>query len=158
MNDSKMYNKPFYMNACTIFMYKSSRINAAITGHFHFNHLITQTDDRKVSDECIIRQFVELIEKVVCSAGKSGHLELSVYMDAGKNVVFENYNNELYHCIEDVQYNWNRVKFYSIEECINFLFSVFCIMYPYNEISKENGIYRDPSIKYWIKKYYEMEV
>ena len=154
---SKMYGKAFFMNACTIYLYKSSRKNAKIISDIHINHLITQTEDRKVQDKTILSQFVGVLEKAVSDIGINGHIEVSVYMDAGKDAIYENANNDSFLGVGDIQYNWQRVTFCTIEGFINFLFSVFCILYPYNKISLSHTLYNDPSIMYWISKYYGRE-
>jgi hypothetical protein len=102
-----------------------------------------------------MQQFAGTLESIVYTSLKfGGHLELSVYMDYGKNSSYINANKENYNTWEDIRLSWQRVKFSSIEQCINFLYSIYCLIYPYNEINLKNTIYNNPSVKYYINKYY----
>ena len=155
MKYNEMYNRAFVNNAASILLYKSSRKNAKCSDIISVNHLINHSDNRKISDERIIQQFVEVLEKIVFqSLEYNKHIEVSVFLDTGKNSSYENASNETYKTTEYLQFGWNRCKFSSIEQAINFLYSVFCLIYPYNEINLENGIYNNSSVKHCIKKYY----
>ena len=155
----ELYNKAFTINAASIYCFKSSRKNSICSDTISINHLINHTEDRKITDERIRQQFTGTLESIVYNALKfNNHLELSVYMDYGKNSSYINANKENYNTWEDIRFSWQRVKFSSIEQCINFLYSVYCLIYPYNEINLQNTIYNDPSVKYYINMYYRKEV
>lgn len=153
--NNELYNKAFTINAASILLYKSNRKNSICSDIISVNHLINHADIRRISDERIIQQFAGTLEKIVYTSLQfNRHLELSVYMDYGKNSSFTNANKELYNTWEHVRFSWQRVKFSSLEECINFLYGVYCLIYPYNEINLSNTIYNDPSVKYYINMYY----
>lgn len=157
--NNNLYNKAFTINAASIYMFKSSRKNSICSDTISVNHLINHTENRRINDERIIQQFAGTLESIVYTSLKfNRHLELSVYMDYGKNTGYIDANKELYNTWEDIRYSWQRVKFSSIEQCINFLYSVYCLIYPYNEINLEKGIYNDPSIKYYINMFYRKDM
>ena len=148
------YNTYFKSNAATIYIYKSSRKNSKILKSININHLITQKQDRKIPDGRIIEQFVDTLSYIVNYSEKR-HLELTVYSDVFKQVVYKNANGDNYFTTTDLQYNFNRVGFSSLEQCINFLYTIYNLIYPYNTIDLNNGIYQNTSIKYFINKYYQ---
>ncbi len=157
--NNNLYNKAFAINAASIYMFKSGRKNSICSDTISINHLINHTENRRVDDERIIQQFIDTLESIVfTSLDFKKHLELSVYMDYGKNSSYINANKELYNTWEDIRFSWQRVQFSSIEQCINFLYSIYCLIYPYNEINLSNTIYNDPSVKYYINMYYKKEV
>jgi len=153
-NYSDMYNKAYALNAASIFCYKSSRKNSKCSDIISVNHLINHVEDRKISDDRIIQQIADTVAKIVYySMQYKKHLEVTAYVDTFKNYTCENANNDLYHGIEDQRYCFQRVTFSSIEQCINFIFSVYALIYPYNEI-KISRLHDDPSIRYYINKFY----
>jgi len=150
---SEMYNKSFKNNAMSIFMFKSSRKNSKCSNTISINHLIS--NNIKIHDDRIIQQFIGTIETIVYNAKQfDGYLELSVYLDIFKNESYINANQDLYCNTNDLRYSFQRVKFSSIEQCINFIFSLYFMIYSYNEISLSQDIYNNPSIKYFINMYY----
>lgn len=151
---SDTYSTYFQSNAATIYLYKSNRKNAKIVKSISINHLITQKQDRKIPDGRIIEQFVDTLSYIVDYSEKR-HLEITVYSDVFKKVVYKNANGDNYHTTKDLQYNFYRVKFASIEQCINFLFTIYSLIYPYNTIDLNTGIYQNTSIKYFINKFYQ---
>lgn len=156
---SKMYNKVYCNNAFSLFLFKSSRKNSICSDAINVNHLINHEIDRKISDERILSQFIGTLEKVVYYSLKyARHIEVSLYMDNGKNASYINANNALYHGTEYNTCSWKRVQFSSIEQFIDFLYSVYCMVYSYNELSLLNTVYNNPSVKYFINQYYKMEV
>lgn len=142
-------------NAMSIFVYKSSRKNAQCE-LFSVNHLITQNNDRKLCDNSILNQFIGTIEKIVYLSKNNynGHLELSVNMDLGKNSNYINANNDIYNCNEYLRLRFDRKQFSSIEECINFVYMLYGLIYPYNTLNLSNTVYNNPSIKYFINMFY----
>lgn len=150
---TEMYNKSFKSNALSIYMFKSSRKNSKCSKAINVNHLISK--EVKIHDDSIISQFIGTIESIIYTSKQyNNHLEVSAYIDIFKNESFINANNDLYCNTNSLRYNFQRVQFSSIEQCINFIFSIYYLIYPYNEISLSNDIYNNPSIKYLIKEYY----
>lgn len=149
---SDMYNKGFKNNAMTIFQYKSSRKNSISSNAINVNHLISK--EVKLHDERIIEQLAGTLETIVYNSLKfNKNLELSAYVDTFKDASYNNANNDLYCTTQDLRYSFKRVKFSSIEQCINFLFSLYCLIYPYNEIAS-NTLYSNASVRYFINMYY----
>ena len=126
-NYSDTYNTFYQSNAASIFCYKSSRKNSKCSDIININHLINRETDRRVSDNRIMDQIAGTIEKIVYYCKQYKHIELSCYMDVFKQIEYENANNEIYHGVEDQRYCFQRVIFSSIEQCINFVFSVYCL-------------------------------
>lgn len=154
-NYNNMYDKAYALNMASVLCFKSSRKNSKCSDTINILHLINNNDDGKISDERILQQFINTLEKIVYySLQNNKHLELSVYVNVNKNACFINANNKIYHDVENNRYNFQRVKFSSIESCINFLFSIYDLIYTYNEISKKT-LYNNSSIKYLINKYYK---
>lgn len=140
------------INGMTLFVYKSSRTNSK-SEMLNVFHLISE--NKKIQDDRIISQFVGTLESVVYHSMKyGGHIEITAYVSQAKKEAFINSNDDLYCGSKDIHFNFQRVKFSSIEQCIIFLFSLYCLIYPYNEISLSNEIYSDPSVKYLINKFY----
>lgn len=150
---SDMYNKGFKNNAMTIFQYKSSRKNSISANLINVNHLISK--EVKLHDERIIEQFTGTLETIVYNSLKfNKNLELSAYIGTFKNASYKDANDDLYCTTQDLIYSFQRVKFSSIEQCINFLFSLYCLIYPYNEIDL-NSLHSDASVRYFINMYYK---
>lgn len=150
---SEVYNKGFKSNAMTIYLFKSSRKNSKCSKAINVNHLISK--GVRLKDERIISQFISTIESIIYNSKEfNNHLEISAYIDIFKNESFMDANNDLYCNTNNLRYNFQRIKFSSIEQCINFIFSLYCLIYPYNEISLNNEIYTNSSIKYFINKFY----
>lgn len=153
-NYSDTFNTFYQSNAASIYCFKSSRKNSKCSNTISINHLINHAPDRKVSDERIIQQITRTIESIVYYARQYKHIELSAYIDSFKQIEYTNANNEIYHGVEDQRYCFQRVRFSSIEECINFVFSVYCLIYPYNKIDR-NTLHNNASIRYYINAYYK---
>ena len=62
--------------------------------------------------------------------------------------------NEIYQDIEKNRYAFQRVTFYSIESCINYVFNIYSLIYPYNKISYKT-LHNNASIRYMINQYYK---
>lgn len=153
-NYSDMYNKAYALNAASIFCYKSSRKNSKCGDIININHLINHVEDRRVSDERILQQIAGTISSVYYQVLQfRKHLELTCYIDSFKNNTYDTTSGEKYHGIEDQRYSFQRVKFSSFEQCINFIFDMYCLIYPYNEISRKT-LFNDSSVKYYINKFY----
>lgn len=148
--------RPYTINAVSIYLYKSSRKNAVCSDSICVNHLITHDNNKRVSDNRILMQFAGTLEKIVyTAAGFNNHLEVSAYMDIGKNTQYINADKRVYVTTEPLRYYWHRVKFSSIEQAVNFLYGIYCLIYPYNTLNLENTVYQDSSIKYLINLYYK---
>ena len=149
------YGTNFKSNAMSIIIYKSKRKNSISSDFINVNHLITQTKNRKLTDDSIINQFVNTIDKLVHESLQfNGNLELSAYITVFKNEHYQGVTQVDYHKNDDIRYSFNRNKFYSLEQCINFVFSLYYLIYPYNTISLSQGVYTNSSIKHIINKYY----
>lgn len=142
-------------NAINIMQYKSSRINAKAEP-IHAIHLIS---DDKLTDNRILSQLTNTIESLVYNSIKFNyHIELSTYITINKRSNYNNINNQIYHVIEQLPLlNIPRKRFYSIESAINFIYTLYCLIYPYNTLNIKT-IYNDSSIKYFINKYYHSEL
>lgn len=151
---SDNYNNGFKSNSITIFMYKSSRKNAKTANAIKVNHLISK--EVKLHDERIVQQFVGTLEAIVYNSKQfNNHLEILAHVNVFKNASFIDANRDLYCNTNNLIYGFQRVRFYSLENCINFIFSLYCLIYPYNEIDLSQDIYNNPSVRYFIKMYYE---
>lgn len=156
---NKMYNIAFCNNVASVILHKSSRKNAKCSDIISINHLINNTNNKKSTDERIMQQFVNVLEKVVFqSLEYNKHLEISVYLNIGKNSNYKNANNKTYKTTERLRLCFHRQKFSSVEQAINFLYSIFCLIYPYNEINLENNVYNSSGVKYLIQKYYKNNI
>lgn len=150
---SDMYNKGFKNNAMTIFQYKSNRKNSISSNAINVHHLISK--EIKLRDDRIIQQFVGTLETIVYNSLKfNKNLELTAYVGSFKNGSFINADGNLYCETQDLRYVFRRVKFLNLEECINFLFSLYCLIYPYNELNLKEDIYRNPNVRYFINMFY----
>ena len=153
----KTYKAPYTVNACGLYLYKSNRKNAK-TKDVMINHLIKTAknkNDYKINDDRILMQFIGTISKIVLySIQYNKHLELSCILDYGKKASYINADNELTYKLDIRTLHFERKQFYSIEQCINFIYDVYNLIYPYNTLSLDT-IYNDTSIKYFIKEYYK---
>ena len=147
------YDTFYQNNNANIFCYKSNRKNSSSSAIITINHLANQKPDRTVSDYRIMQQIASTIEKIVYYCKQYKRIELSCYIDVSKQAEYENANNAIYHDIENQRYSFQRVTFSSIEQCISFVFSVYCLIYPYNKISKKT-LFNNASINYFINQYY----
>lgn len=151
------YNNPYMDNIATIYMYKSNRKNAKIIHSFNICHLIAEVKgNRKINDDSILNQFVNTIDEIIHYSKQysNKHLELSCTVAYGKKISYINANNEKYNDVDTRYYNFSRKEFSSLENCINFIYDIYTLIYPYNTLSLENHIYNNHSIKYMIKEYY----
>lgn len=151
---SNLYNTAFRVNAASLILYKSRRKNARCSDIISINHLISHEENKRITDERILDQFIGTLEKVVYTALEyHQHLEFTVRMDYGKNTTYAAVSGQ-YSNWESLRYYWERVQFSSIEQAINFLYSVYSLVYPYNELNLENTVYNNASVKYLINKFY----
>ena len=147
------YNTVYQNNSGFIFCYKSTRRNAKTSDIIMINHLISNKQDHKISDDRIIDQIISTIDKIIYYAKQFNHIELSCYLDIFQQVEYKNANNEIYHDAEKHRYAFQRVQFYNIESCINYVFNIYSLIYPYNKISYKT-LHNNASIRYMINQYY----
>lgn len=125
-----LYNIAYVNNAATIYFYKSQRKNAKIIKTYNINHLITKNSDRKISNECMISHFLELLEYVSCYS-KPNNIDISVSCNEWRNAI--------HGCLKDSQnFCWTtgRIHFDNFTEAAYWLyFNLFCRIYPYCEIA-----------------------
>lgn len=152
-NYSDTYDTCYQNNAASILCYKSNRKNSKCSDFINIFHLLNHEPDRRVSDSKIIDQMVETVEKIVWYCKQYNHIELSVYMSVSKQTEYENANKEIYHGVDDLDYCFNHVIFSSIEQCINFVFNIYSLIYPYNKIGRKT-LHNNASIRYFIDQYY----
>lgn len=153
---SKTYNTFYKDNAACIFCYKSGRKNSKCSDAINIRHLISQEYDSRVSDDRIMDQISGTIAKIVNYCARYKHIELSCYVNVFKQVEYENANKETYHGVECEHYYFQRIAFSSIEQCIDFVFSVYCQVYPHNKISR-NTLHNNVNVIYFINQYYSDE-
>ena len=152
---SKKYKTYYQNNAASILLYKSSRRNSRTSDIIIINHLISHEPNKKISDDRIINQFLETLERIIYySKSIGGHLEMSVYCHTFKQAVYKNVDNDFYYDIEVINNNINRRKFSSVEQIIDTLFDIYALIYPYNKISRKE-LFNNPSVRYFINLYYK---
>lgn len=149
------YNTSYQNNTGFIFCYKSNRKNAKTSDIIYINHLINHDKTvNKISDDKILDQFISTIDKIIYYSKQFNHLEISCYVNIFKPVEYENANNKMHQDIEKNRYAFQRVTFYSIESCINYVFNIYSLIYPYNKISYKT-LHNNASIRYMINQYYK---
>lgn len=149
------YNTVYKNNSGFIFCYKSSRKNAKTSDIIMINHLISHDKTvNKISDDKILYQFISTIDKIIYYSKQFNHLEISCYLQIFKQVEYENANNKMHQDIEKNRYSFQRVTFYNIESCINYVFNIYSLIYPYNKISYKT-LHNNASIRYMINQYYK---
>ena len=137
-----------------MFCYKSTRKNAKASDIIMINHLISNKPDHKISDDRIMDQIISTIDKIIYYSKQFKHLELSCYLDIFQQVEYKNSNNEIYQDVDKHRYAFQRVQFYNIESCINYVFNIYSLIYPYNKISYKT-LHNNASIRYMINQYYK---
>lgn len=148
-------NAVYTDNSFNIFMYKSSRKNARTSDLIITYHLIKRGEDKKVSDERILQQLINTVEKVVYQAKiYSKHLELTTTLTLNSTAKYRNANNEDYMTQVTTQYRVaDRKQYSSIELVISDVIAWYRLIYPYMTLhSKE--VFTNPSIKNLINDFY----
>ena len=148
------YNTVYQNNSGFMFCYKSTRKNAKASDIIMINHLISNKPDHKISDDQIMDQLISTIDKIIYYSKQFKHLELSCYLDIFQQVEYKNSNNEIYQDVDKHRYAFQRVQFYNIESCINYVFNIYSLIYPYNKISYKT-LHNNASIRYMINQYYK---
>lgn len=147
------------MNGITIFAYKSSRKNAKSSKPIRINELIGK--EEKISDEAILDQMIGTIEKITrysIDNTEHRHLELSASCSIEKKSNYKRYVGDIegYDTTEKIIYYFNRNRIYSINNTINFIYFLYCMVYPYNKLHKST-LYDNPSIRYYMNLYNNWE-
>lgn len=142
-------------NTCTIYAYKTSRKNAKIISDITMRHLITKNENGACSEDTILQYFTGIIAQLITDIRYSAnrHIELTTYTSVNHMTTYVNANSELYSHNHVIKINNRRVRFYSIEDVINYLYDILLLIYPYTRIDIKD-IYNHASIKYYINLYY----
>ena len=149
---SDTYNTYYQNNGAILFLYKSGRKNSKCE-MISINHLISKEPDRKINDARIISYIIDIFEKCVYTCKKYNHIEARYMVDYFKQYTIIDANDDYYHGVEPLFFNVERQNISSIEGLLNYIFNMFCLVYPYNNI-KLSSLHNDASIKYLINKYY----
>ena len=154
--ETKYYNaiQCWRNNDCLIYAYKSDRKNAKIISDVTMRHLITHNENRCISEEHILQYFIGIVGQLITDIKFSSKtINISTYMSIGHATTYVNANNELYTREHEIIKNSLRIKFYSIEQLINYLYDILLQVYPYTRLDI-NTVYSNASIRYWINLYY----
>lgn len=135
------------LNMCNIFMHKSKRKNAEISD-------IIKVLNTYNNDNDILYQLIGTLEKVLFYVKKYKHIEISSYVSINKKSSFINANNNNYIENQIITYRFNRIVLYSCEQLINYIYSMYCMLYPDNKLSY-NTLYDNVSVKKFINDYYK---
>lgn len=134
------------LNMCNIFMYKSKRKNAEISENIKVLNVYNADDD-------ILYQLIGTLEKALFYVKKYKHIEVSSYVSINKESCFINANNNNYTENQVINYRLDRRVLYSCEQLINYIYSMYCMLYPENKLSY-NTLYDNASVKKLINYYY----
>lgn len=134
------------LKMCTIFMHKSKRKNAEISE-------IIKILNAYNTDNDILYQLIGTLEKALFYVKKYKHIEVSSYVSINKKSCFINANNNNYTENQIITYKFNRQVLYSCEQLINYIYSMYCMLYPENKLSY-NTLYDNASVKKFINDYY----
>ena len=135
------------LNMCNIFMHKSKRKNAEISD-------IIKVLNTYNNDNYILYQLIGTLEKVLFYVKKYKHIEISSYVSLNKESSFINANNNNYVENQIIEYIFDRRVLYSCEQLINYIYSMYCMLYPDNKLSY-NTLYDNVSVKKFINDYYK---
>lgn len=134
------------LNMCNIFMYKSKRKNAETSDIIKVLNVYNTDND-------ILYQLIGTLEKVLFYVKKYKHIEISSLVSINKESCFINANNNNYTENQIISYKFDRKVLYSYEQLINYIYSMYCMLYPENKLSY-NTLYDNSSIKKFINDYY----
>ena len=136
-------------------VYKSERKNSK--GKMISIHDLITSDGENLTDERILHQIVDSLDAIVEQSKKyNSVLILSANVWTIRKQKKQSING-IFEFFDAVPYHFDRKQFYSIEQVINYLWTLVMIMYPYCTLSEES-IHLDASIRYLIHKHYEREV
>lgn len=134
------------LKMCTIFIHKSKRKNAEISDIIKVLNAYNTDDD-------ILYQLIGTLEKALFYVKKYKHIEVSSCVCINKESCFINANNDNHTENQIITYKFNRQVLYSCEQLINYIYSMYCMLYPENKLSY-NTLYDNSSIKKIINEYY----
>ena len=137
-------------NVANLLLYKNNRKNSKTSDIISINELISE---KPLSDERILDQFINTVEKCIYYCKQVDHIELSYHINFIKQGEFINASSKVNECYERLYIGRTRTQLYSIEQLINAIFTIYYIIYPYNKLSLKM-IYENSSIKYIINNYY----
>ena len=142
-------------NICTIYAYKGTRKNSKIISDITMRHLITKNENGACDENIILNYFTGIIAQLVYDIKyhAHGHIELTTYASVNHMTTYTNANNELYLHNHTIHIDNRRIRFYSIESAINYLYDILLLIYPYTRIDIKD-IYNNASINYYINLYY----
>lgn len=92
------------------------------------------------------------LEKVLYYVKKYNHIEVSSMVSINKESSFINANDNNYTENQIITYRFDRRVMYSCEQLINYIYSMYCLLYPENKLSY-NTIYDNARIKSIINNY-----
>lgn len=127
------------LNICNIFMYKSKRKNAEISDIIKVLNVYNTDND-------ILYQLIGTLEKVLFYVKKYKYIEISSLVSINKESCFINANNNNYTENQIITYKFDRKVLCSCEQLINYIYSMYCMLYPENKLSY-NTLYDNSSIK-----------
>lgn len=132
---------------CSMFMYKSTRKNSEISDIIKIINVCS-------TDENILYNLIGTLEKVLYYVKKYNHIEVSSMVSINKESSFINANDNNYTENQIIAYRFDRRVLYSCEQLINYIYSMYCLLYPENKLSY-NAIYDNARIKNIINNYYK---
>ena len=135
-----------------LMIYKSERKNSK--GDMISIHDLITSSGENLTDERILHQIVDALATIVAQSKKyNSVLILSANVWTIRKQKKQAING-ICEFFDAVHYHFDRRKFYSIEQVINYLWTLVMLMYPYCTLSEET-IHLDSSIRYFISKYYD---
>lgn len=157
---SETFFTPYQSNGATVYVYKSARLNSKLES-FSINHLIGNIHgDRKISDESILLQFIDSVDRLYYFRDKYDKYHRNIYVAAHctyfKQAVRKCVNG--YYGRASVCYRtFDKHKYHTFEQMLNFLLEVYNTVYPYNTLDSYT-VFENPSVAYYINKWYKREV
>lgn len=129
----------FIDNAAYITIFKSNRKNAKCADLISVHHLISHNDNRMISDDRILLQFVRTLDAICVKAENLGAKQFIIKttvttVHIGKNAIRtpENTDHITERLTYDLQFNMT-----SITMLVSYLFNIFVLIYPYTMLSRE---------------------
>lgn len=138
-------------NTAYLLLYKSGRKNAKSSDIITINHLISHGCN--VPDERIINQIVSTFSKAVYACNMFNHIELSAHATIFKKSQFRNVYGEKRIAYDPCNYHFERRELSCIEQLLNSIFSLYCMVYPYNTIHLET-LHSNASIRSIVNQWY----
>ena len=135
-----------------LIIYKSERKNSK-GERISIHDLITK-DGENLTDDRILSQVVNALDAIVAQSKKYNSV---LILSANVWTIRKQKKQSItgtYEFYDAIPYHFDRRKFYSIEQVINYLWTLVMLMYPYCTLSEET-IHNDCSIRYFVNKYYD---